>query len=84
MQGPAKRSIINMDTETQSKQKIVLPSDHQIGDNVWLNLWGHSSTAEVNAVHFYANKVKYDLKVFARTKTIRLYNIEAEHISKTI
>lgn len=69
-------SGIGMDLDSLTKI-ILLPSQHQIGDNVWLNLWSSNIVSEVIAVHFYSGKVKYDLKVFGGNgEETRIYNID--------
>lgn len=64
-------------------EKMTLPSQHQIGDSVWFNLWSNSIPAEVHAVHFSASKVKYDLNVVPnKGDTTRIYNVDSVFISK--
>src|ERR1700733_4327276 len=56
---------------------LVLPSKFQHGDNVWINFWGTHPSGEIIAVHFYQNKVKYDLLVMPLVgDSARIYNIE--------
>jgi len=66
-----------------------LPSEHQIGDRVSLSI--HQSleekpsqlTAKVLAVHFYENRVKYDLEIpIADEPPTRIYNIDSCFIIK--
>jgi hypothetical protein len=63
----------------------LLPSQHQIGDSVWLRLWSDDIVSEIHAVHFYEGKVKYDLKVSTHdVGETRLYNIDSAFVHKTI
>jgi hypothetical protein len=62
-----------------------LPSQHQIGDAVWLTLWEKSLIAEVHAVHFTKSKVKYDLNLLALGgDTTRIYNIDSVYVIKKL
>lgn len=66
------------------EEAITLPSQHQVGDRVWLNFWEHSVAACVVAVHFYPSKVKYDLQVNPRRgNSTRIYNIDSVMVTKT-
>lgn len=67
------------------KTKPPLPSQHQIGDPVWLRLWSDDIVTEVHAVHFTAGKVKYDLNVLIHDgdKT-RLYNVDSAFVHKKV
>lgn len=68
---------------TQTDTGIKLPSAHQIGDAVWLALWSSRICSEINAVHFYEGKVKYDLKVFGEDGGVtRLYNVDSAFVTK--
>lgn len=61
-----------------------LPSQHQIGENVWLQLWSDYIVSEINAVHFYESKVKYDLIVNTSDGgQTRLYNVDSDFVTKT-
>lgn len=63
---------------------IVLPSKFQHGDTVWINFWGTHPSGEIIAVHFYPNKIKYDLLVIPFTgDTARIYNVEERMLSIT-
>lgn len=62
-----------------------LPSQHQVGDKVYFCCMpAHTNrtdfpaiSAEVLAVHFYNNKVKYDLDLlFAGDQRSRIYNVD--------
>src|SRR6185369_12495066 len=65
-------------------QERVLPSQHQIGDQVFFNLWSASVIGEIHEIHFTASKVKYDLNVFSGNGEVtRIYNIDSAFISKT-
>lgn len=66
------------------EEEITLPSQHQVGDRVWLNFWSCSVPAGVIAVHFYPGKVKYDLEVNPkRGNSTRMYNIDSLMVTKT-
>lgn len=64
---------------------IKLPSQFQIGDAAFLRLWEDDLIVEINAVHFYAGKVKYDVNVLVSdgTKT-RMYNIDSAFFAARI
>lgn len=65
------------------QETIKLPSQHQIGDNVWLSLWSARIVSEVHAVHFYTGKVKYDLTVFGENGLqTRVYNVDSVFVTK--
>ena len=71
------------------KKVIQLPSQHEIGDEVLLSInqsFGDNPypfTAKVLAVHFYANKVKYDLEIpIADENPTRIYNIDSCFVIK--
>lgn len=66
---------------------ITLPSQHQINDEVWFNLWSASVPSEVVGIHFYPGKVKYDLQLNMRASadgqsTTRIYNVDSVFVSK--
>lgn len=87
MSGEVKISIpdlINFQQEYE-KKKPPLPSQHQVGDPVWLTLWSAHIVSEVLCVHFYEGKVKYDLSVFGDNgETTRLYNVDSVFVVKTV
>jgi hypothetical protein len=64
---------------------IILPSENQIDDEVFFNLWSATVVGKIKAVHFYSGKVKYDLDVFPEKggDTTRIYNIDSIFVSKT-
>lgn len=71
MQEPAKRFINTMDT-------LKLPSQHQINDRIWFRLWSADVIGEIKAIHFYPDKVKYDLELFANDgQKTRIYNVDS-------
>lgn len=90
-QEPAKRfihimkdRIIHEGAMPESTYPTRLPSQHQIGENVWLQLWSDYIVSEINAVHFYESKVKYDLIVNTSDGgQTRLYNVDSDFITKT-
>lgn len=73
---------------------LVLPSQHQIEDEVVLNFGSSGSVinCEVIKVHFSASKVLYDIEVRgthqqtkdhpAGTWTTRLYNVDSVFVTK--
>src|SRR6185503_7776496 len=70
--------------DEERPDELSLPSQFQIGDAVWFRLWSADIVTEVIAVHFYPEKVKYDLKVLVKDgTTTRLYNIDSVFVSKT-
>lgn len=82
MQGLAKQSVIVMNN---------LPSQHQIGDRVDFFLNNHSGKidATVIAVHFYLNKVKYDLEIPLTVDerdpgTTRIYNVSSNFVLRPL
>jgi hypothetical protein len=79
---------MNLDSVTKV---IMLPSQHQVGDKVefYLTLppyWPKQPgfDARVNAVHFFHNKVKYDLEIYYKNEagSTRLYNIDSDLVRK--
>lgn len=80
----AAKVLADWDEEDDCKKTILLPSQHQIDDSVWLNLWGKSIVSEVHAVHFYTGKVKYDLNVFGENGLqTRIYNVDSVFVTKS-
>lgn len=77
-------SGVGMNLNSLSKI-IELPSQHQIGNEVWLTLWSSPIASEIHAVHFYEGKVKYDLIVFGGNgDQTRLYNVDSVFVVKQI
>lgn len=79
-QGLAKQSIYSM---TQ------LPSQHQIGDLVLLNLSlsdiVNPPSAEVIGIIFYEDKVKYNLEVqLGEGHFTRIYNVDSVFVIKIV
>lgn len=60
---------------------VNLPSQHAIGQPVWLRLWSHDIIGTVLCVHFYEGKVKYDLELLGSDgdKT-RIYNVDSYYV----
>jgi hypothetical protein len=68
---------------SEEPNELLLPSEYQMGDNVWLKLWSAKIAAEIHSVHFHLGKVKYDLKVFGDNGEVtRLYNVDSAFVSK--
>lgn len=67
-------------------QTILLPSPYQINDEVWVKFWAKEIIGKVIGVHFYSNKIKYDLEVLCigNGGTSRIYNVDENIISLTI
>lgn len=68
----------------KSEEKLLsLPSPYQINDQVWINFWEKSIIGKVIGVHFYSNKIKYDLEVFCfgNGGSTRIYNIDGNVLS---
>jgi hypothetical protein len=62
--------------------EIKLPSAHQFGDNVWVNLWGTELIGEICAVHFFLGKVKYDVKTFGEDGDYtKLYLVDSAFVT---
>jgi len=69
----------------KQKDKISLPSAHQINDEAILEcVMGNNEfpaigiPCKVLAVHFYPGKVKYDLELlFSDNRTTRIYNVDS-------
>lgn len=79
-------SNVGMNLESISKIEI-LPSAFQIGDEVKLQLNPKEigTTARINAVHYFRNKVKYDLEIYwgaLANQSTRIYNIDSAHVKK--
>lgn len=66
-----------------SNKENVLPSRHQIGDEVILSINESQNKAKVLAVHFTVSKVKYDLEIpiYGESPT-RMYNIDSCFVEK--
>lgn len=73
-------SGIGMNLDSLSHPTL-LPSKFQISDKVWFTLYTTNISSVVIAVHFYLNKVKYDLEIYEGNKPRRIYNIEESMIS---
>ncbi len=77
--------ICNWKVDCDIPDKIILPSPHQREDAVWLKLWSASIPAKIKNVHFYADKVKYDLELFGGNGEVtRVYNVDSDHVVKTL
>ena len=83
----SKREVSHADVENWKEKEnydgLMLPSAHQIGSSVFLQLWSARIVSEIHAVHFYEGKVKYDLIVFGDNgEQTRLYNIDSAFVTK--
>lgn len=60
-----------------------LPSAHAHEDNVSVHFFDAKLMGEIEAVHFYPGKVKYDVSVAVDVEghTTKLYNIDSAFIS---
>ena len=69
----------------EQPDKTLLPSRHQLDENVVHDLWGNKTDATIRAVHFYPGKVKYDLELFgtppqlesSQRDATRIYNVDS-------
>jgi len=62
---------------------IQLPSEHQIGDVVFLSLWSTWLQVEIISVKFHKSHVSYDVQTFSREEEkARLYNIDEKFLKK--
>lgn len=62
-----------------------LPSGHQMEDRIWVCLWSTRFGGQIDGVHFYHGKVKYDVKVFGENGDYtKMYNVDSAFISKTV
>jgi hypothetical protein len=69
---------------SMQNSNIELPSEHQLGKLVWINLWATYFSGEVCGVHFFPGKVKYDFKVFGENGQVtKLYLIDSAFVSAT-
>jgi|SRR6185369_5012426 len=70
-------------SDTVTDKSIILPSAHQMGDEVWVHLWVSKFCGYINGIHFYEGKVKYDIKVYGQGELYtKLYNIDSAFVSK--
>lgn len=75
--------LCNWKVDSDIPDKITLPSAHQHDDFVWLSFWETYIASQVNAVHFYHDKVKYDLKVMGGNgEETRVYNVDSAFVTK--
>jgi len=62
---------------------LLLPSQHQIQDEVQMKFDSLYTRGHVIAVHFYPGKVKYDLELILNEEhTTRVYNIDSVFVEK--
>lgn len=77
--------IENWKTEDDLNDHTLYPSRYAIDQFVWLRLWGSDIAAQIHGVHFYAGKVKYDLKLIGGDgDTTRVYNVDSVFVKDKI
>lgn len=60
-----------------------LPSEHQIGEVVWLTLWAKWLPVRIISVKFSQSHIRYDIEMFAYDGSMtRLYNVDEKHLKK--
>lgn len=68
-----------------SDNKITLPSQHQIDDEVYFTFGSMGVMAQVIGVHFYPGKVQYDLWVIPEedeSRSFPISNIDSSFVTK--
>lgn len=71
--------------DIEKPDELQLPSQHQLGQPVWLRLWSADIIGEILSIHFHEGKVKYDLKLIGNNgETTRIYNVDSTFVASKI